>query len=90
MQRTFWNDYLYNRGFHDADVPVPGRFETREGWHDRFHKHGWTVTQAVDLGYDQPTIRDYHVLYVLKRSSDVEGRTRSETRGAIRTLTHES
>jgi hypothetical protein len=70
--RTFMNDYLYNRLFHDADVPVPGTYETREGWVERFKKHGWELVGEIeDLGYDQPTIQDYHVLYVFKRNDDL-------------------
>ncbi len=71
--RTFMNDYLYNRLFHDADVPVPGTYETREGWVQRFAKHGWSLQgDIVDLGVDQPTIQDYHVLYVFKKNHDFE------------------
>lgn len=68
-ERTFMNDYLYNRLFHNADVPVPGTFETPQGWIDRFTKYGWRVKHSVDLGFDQPTIKDVHHLLVLEKSS---------------------
>ena len=71
MERTFWNDYLYNRLFHNADVPVPGRYETLEGWPARFNKYGFRVISTIPLAYDQPTIRDYHVLYVLEHDSTI-------------------
>lgn len=64
MERTFWNDYLYNRLFHNANVPVPGRYETAEDWPQRFRDHGWTLQKVEHLQYDQPTIRDYHILYI--------------------------
>ncbi len=66
-ERTFANDYLYNRLFHNADVPVPGTYETPKGWEDRFKAHGWRVAKSEDLGYDQPTIRDIHHLLIFER-----------------------
>lgn len=66
-ERTFMNDYLYNRLFHNADVPVPGTYETPDGWKDRIEAHGWHCTHSEDLGYDQPTIRDVHHLLVFER-----------------------
>jgi hypothetical protein len=66
-ERTFMNDYLYNRLFHNADVPVPGTFETAQNWVSRFARHGWNLVHGEDLGFDQPTIRDRHYLYVFSR-----------------------
>jgi len=66
-ERTFANDYLYNRLFHNADVPVPGTYETPEGWEARFKAHGWKVVRSEDLGYDQPTIRDIHHLLIFEK-----------------------
>ncbi len=65
--RTFMNDYLYNRLFHNADVPVPGTFETPARWIERLAEHGWKVTYQEDLGIDQPTIKDRHYLMVFER-----------------------
>lgn len=71
--RTFANDYLYNRIFHRDDIPVPGTYETAEGWIDRFAHAGFELVRGfglpsrVDLGYDQPVIRDLHVLYHFRR-----------------------
>lgn len=65
--RTFMNDYLYNRLFHSADVPVPGTFETPQKWIERFTKHGWRLISEEDLGFDQPTIKDRHYLFVFER-----------------------
>ena len=65
--RTFMNDYLYNRLFHSADVPVPGTFETPQKWIERFSQHGWQLDSEEDLGFDQPTIKDRHYLLVFKK-----------------------
>lgn len=61
------NDYLYNRLFHNADVPVPGTFETPEGWGSRFAKYGWKVKHSENLGEDQKTIKDTHHLLVFEK-----------------------
>lgn len=66
-ERTFANDYLYNRLFHNADVPVPGTYETPAGWVARITRLGWRLVDAENLGYDQPTIRDVHHLLVFDR-----------------------
>jgi ubiquinone/menaquinone biosynthesis C-methylase UbiE len=66
-ERTFMNDYLYNRLFHNADVPVPGTYETSEGWIKRFEMSGWKLKHSESLGFDQPTIKDVHHLLVFER-----------------------
>lgn len=66
-ERTFLNDYLYNRLFHNANVPVPGNYETTQGWIERFEKKGWALEKSVDLGFDQKVIRDRHCLLVFKK-----------------------
>lgn len=65
--RTFMNDYLYNRLFHNADVPVAGTYETPKKWIDRFTQHGWKLNNEEDLGFDQPTIKDRHYLFVFEK-----------------------
>jgi hypothetical protein len=68
-ERTFLNDVLYNRLFHNADVPVPGTYETPEDWVKRFAKHGFILIHSENLGVDQPTIRDTHHLLVFRRAA---------------------
>lgn len=74
FERTFVGDYVYNRLFHQADVPVPGTYETEEGWVRRFAEVGFDLeeldgtTNPTPLGYDQPTIRDWHTRLVLRRN----------------------
>ena len=74
FERTFVNDYVYNRLFHSADVPVPGTYETLEGWVKRFDtveldllNYAPDCVNPANLGYDQPLIKDCHVLYVLRK-----------------------
>ncbi len=66
-ERTFMSDYLYNRLFHNADVPVPGTFDTSENWEQRFQKYGWKLKHSESLGRDQATINDVHHLLVFER-----------------------
>lgn len=67
--RTFMNDYFYNRLLHDPkfDVPVPGTYETPQGWIDRFARYGWRNTVSQNLGVDIPVIQDTHHLLVFER-----------------------
>lgn len=65
--RTFLNDALWNRYFQNANIPVPGTYETPEGWIVRFQKHGWKVVESIDLGIDQPMVQDIHHLLVLEK-----------------------
>ena len=67
--RSFMNDYFYNRLLHDPtfDVPVPGTYETPQGWIDRIEKYSWKTTVSIDLGVDQPIIQDTHHLLVFER-----------------------
>ena len=66
-ERTFMNDYLYNRLFHNADIPVPGTYETSEGWIKRFEEKGWKIQHSENFGFDQSIIRDAHQLLVFER-----------------------
>ncbi len=66
--RVFWNDYLYNRLFcPGAGIPVPGTYDTPQGWEERLKTLGWILVQSTDLGVDQPIIRDRHHLLVFDR-----------------------
>ena len=67
IERTFANDALWNRFFVDADIPVPGTFETGEGWIRRFSRYGWKCTHSENLGYDQAGLRIVHHLLVFIR-----------------------
>lgn len=77
FERTFVNDYVYNRLFHQANVPTPGTYDTKEGWVHRFAEAGFDletldgVANPTPLGYDIDTIRDWHVRYVFRRNASV-------------------
>jgi ubiquinone/menaquinone biosynthesis C-methylase UbiE len=76
FERTFVADYIYNRLFRDADIPVPGTYETESGWVKRFQEVGFELSpprkvgipNPTPLGYDQSTIRDWHTRLILTRS----------------------
>lgn len=74
-ERVFMNDYLSNRIIHGAlcgaDIPVPGTYDTPDNWAERLDKKGFKVTQSIDLGYDQPTIKDRHHLIVAERTEPI-------------------
>ena len=66
--RTYWNDWFYNRPFHPGvPIPVPGTYETPQGWIDRFKKIGLEMTSHEDQGVDIPVIQDRHYRFVLKK-----------------------
>ncbi|MBK4736270.1 hypothetical protein [Noviherbaspirillum pedocola] len=70
---TFLNDYFYNRLLHDADIPVPGGFETIKSWARRFEGMGFMVRDLVGLGIDQPLIRDPHCILDAAKPDDRTG-----------------
>ena len=70
---TFVNDTLWNRFFNYADIPVPGMYESAEGWVSRFAHHGWKVTHSKFLGYDQPMVRVLHQLMVFEKDGCFAG-----------------
>lgn len=67
-ERTFLLDYTYNRLFHDADIPVPGTFETFRGWSVRLKRLGFEVKEVVDFGFDQKIMRDRHGLILAEKN----------------------
>lgn len=69
LGRTFLIDFTYNRLFNYADIPVPGTFETADGWKRRFTESGFDTPEVVEhLGFDQEIVPDWHVLYVMRKS----------------------
>lgn len=68
LGRTFLIDFTYNRLFNHADIPVPGTFETAEGWKKRFTNSGFGPLDVFEqLGFDQEIVPDWHVLYVTRK-----------------------
>lgn len=66
-EQCFATDAFWNRFFFNANVPVPGTYETPERWIERFESKGWKCTHSESLGYDQPAVRDIHHLFVFER-----------------------
>lgn len=70
LGRTSLIDFTYNRLFNYADIPVPGTFETANGWTRRFAESGFDKPEVVEhLGFDQEIVPDWHVLYVMRKST---------------------
>ncbi len=59
-------DWLYNRGLHPAEIPVPGNFRSVRGWKKAFRRHGYTVVTEQDLDIDQPLAPEPHYLLVFE------------------------
>ncbi len=69
LPRLYLNDLFYNAIFNfGANIPVPGTYETPQGWIDRFARHGWHATVSENLGRDQGIIADTHHLLVFERA----------------------
>jgi len=64
-------DHFYNRVIHYSEyeenkVNIPLNFQTPPAWEKFFAKHGLLQEKLVHLGFDQPTVPEYHTLHVLK------------------------
>jgi ubiquinone/menaquinone biosynthesis C-methylase UbiE len=68
-ERTFMTDVFWNRYFWDANIPVPGTYETPKGWEERFGRHGWKILESRNLGVDQPIVQDTHHLLVMEKEA---------------------
>jgi SAM-dependent methyltransferase len=64
-------DHFYNRIIHYSEfkknkVNVPYNFRTPQDWNKLFSKLDLAVEATIDLGFDQPTVPEYHTLHVVK------------------------
>ncbi len=66
-ERMFMSDYLFNRLFSRADIPIPGLYKTPAEWKACFKKHGWECTHEDDLLSFATVMRDAHHLFVFER-----------------------
>ncbi|MEK6981984.1 MAG: class I SAM-dependent methyltransferase [Candidatus Micrarchaeota archaeon] len=62
-------DWLYNNVFNDPRIPVPWNFMTAGGWEILFKEFGLKTVEMVHLGIDQPIVPEWHVLFVLEKTS---------------------
>lgn len=66
-------DHFYNRVIHYNPDPakkvnVPFNFNTPRGWQSLFEANGFTQSDLVCLGVDQPAVFEYHTLHHLVRN----------------------
>jgi ubiquinone/menaquinone biosynthesis C-methylase UbiE len=71
LDRTFIQNYVYNRLFHDADLSVPGAYETVDRWIERLSNADFELSGSVGqnpktLGYDHPISWMWHELMVFE------------------------
>lgn len=59
-------DWFSSRVLNDPEVNVPFNFLTAEAWVALFEKLGGKVVGIEHLGFDQPLVPEYHVLYEVK------------------------
>ncbi len=64
-------DHFYNRVIHYSEfeenkVNVPFNFQTPKAWKAFFEKYGLRQIKIENLGFDQPTVPEYHTLHVLE------------------------
>ena len=88
---AFLNDYVCNRFFSDADIPVPGTYESIDRWPTRFAEHGWRCLHQQELRVDQRVIQDHHVLFVFSKHDPVarlRDRSRILVAGKLSALRH--
>ncbi|MDO8626917.1 MAG: hypothetical protein Q7K42_00495, partial [Candidatus Diapherotrites archaeon] len=64
-------DHFYNRIIHYSEyaenkINVPFNFQTPQNWKKFFAKNGLRQEEVIMLGFDQPTVPEYHTLHILK------------------------
>lgn len=62
----FYNRIIHFNNFKENKVNVPFNFKTPEDWKKFFRKLNLSIEKMVFLGFDQPIVPEYHVLYVMK------------------------
>lgn len=62
----FYNRVIHYSRFEENKVNVPFNFCTPNEWKVIFAKHGLKQHKVVHLGFDQPTVPEYHTLHVLE------------------------
>jgi ubiquinone/menaquinone biosynthesis C-methylase UbiE len=67
MDRMYMGDYFSNRLFVNYLIPVPGTFETLQGWKTRFAKYGWRCTHEENCGPPTPFISQNNFVFIFER-----------------------
>lgn len=69
MLHATWQDWLYNC-LVQGDVSVPMNFGTPADWRRELRALGCDIDLEIELGYDQVTAPEFHILYVARRPRD--------------------
>lgn len=62
-KNSFFDWYL-NRVGKGVDLNVPLNYKTVQEWYTIFDENGWEITLADDIGIDEPSAPEHHVLLV--------------------------
>lgn len=81
--RCYFNDWFYNRPFHPVDnIPVPGTYETEQGWKDRFQALGLQVMVEYEHGIDIDIVPDHHHQFVLLKPDTASSKVKKVLKDA--------
>ncbi len=62
----FYNRIIHYSEFEENKVNVPFNFQTPNAWKQFFEENGLKQVKVVSLGFDQPTVPEYHTMHVLE------------------------
>lgn len=62
----FYNRIIHYSEFEENKVNVPFNFQTPKAWKKFFEENGLRQKKVVSLGFDQPTVPEYHTMHVLE------------------------
>lgn len=60
-------DWLYNRTFVNEDINVPYNFGTIKNWNSYWGDLGLSLKNTYLLGFDQPSVLEFHTLHVIQK-----------------------
>lgn len=60
-------DWFINRVVRSTDINVPLNYKTKHEWNIIFKEAGFKITNAIDMGIDEPVAPEHHILYILDR-----------------------
>ena len=60
-------DWFYNRVLNNPEINVPFNFLTPTAWIKLFERMGGKVMHMEHLGIDEPTVPEWHTLYVVDK-----------------------
>lgn len=63
----FFKDYVLSRILAGHNMPVPGNYDTAEGWEARFDPFGWDLVESKGIAEEHPLLGNNHHLFVFER-----------------------